>query len=81
MPPTLHLASESGAVRGDLAFSGVARPGGVGAVTDGCLRLAFPAAPGTSGPVMQLEAAAIDEGRLRIVLDGATPFTLVRRQD
>jgi hypothetical protein len=79
LPPTVRFAVESGTLRGDLAFSGVARPGGVGTVTDGCLRMTFPAAPGTTGPTMQLEGASIGEGRLRVVLDGATAFVLVRR--
>ena len=79
-PPTLHLVADgTGGMRGELAFSGVARPNGVGTVADACLRLTCPAPPGTSGPPLLLEGALVGEGRLRIVLDGERAFVLVRR--
>ena len=85
MPPTLRLTPAAGAIRGDLAFSGVARPGGVGRVVDACVRLSFPAAAGTVGPPLLLEGALLSATRLRIALrdSGSTEapreFVLVRQ--
>jgi hypothetical protein len=85
MPPTLRLTPDARAIRGDLAFSGVARPGGAGTVLDGCLRLSFPAAPGTTGRPLLLEGALLSPTRLRIALrdSGSTEapreFVLVRQ--
>jgi hypothetical protein len=85
MPPTLRLTPAAGAIRGDLAFSGVARPGGVGSVLDACVRLSFPAAPGTTGRPLLLEGALLSPTRLRIALrdSGSTEapreFVLVRQ--
>ena len=85
MPPTLRLTPAAGAIRGDLAFSGVARPGGEGSVVDACVRLSFPAAPGTAGRPLLLEGALLSATRLRIALrdSGSTEapreFVLVRQ--
>lgn len=84
MPPTLRLTPDAGAIRGDLAFSGVARPGGVGTVLDACLRLRFPAL-GAAGPPLLLEGALPSPTRLRIALrdSGSTgaprEFVLVKQ--
>jgi hypothetical protein len=84
MPPTLRLTPDAGAVRGDLAFSGVARPGGVGTVLDGCLRLRFPALDVAGRPLL-LEGALSSPTRLRIALrdSGSTEapreFVLVKQ--
>ena len=57
-PPTLRLAQDGTRLRGDLAFSGVMRPGGTGVVDGGCIRLTFPGRDAT-------EPATVLDGRLR----------------